>query len=324
MNQLPFALRTITISGLLVLVSSLASAQATRTWVSGVGDDANPCSRTAPCKTFAGAISKTAPGGEINCLDPGGFGAVTITKALTIDGNGTHASILASSTTGVIVNAGVNDVVTLRNLSINGGTPAQPGLDGIRYIGGAALNVENCVIFNFSQEGIDAATTAAGTFSLLVKDTVFRNNGGGSLGSGIGGIQVHPGAGSNIEASIDGCRFVLNRQAVRIDDRATVVIRDSSASRQFANVFNCVSTAAAAKLSLENCLASNNNFTASVGGVRSSGASATVRLSNCTIYNNALGVVNGGGAILSHGNNRISGNTTDLTGTLTPIAPLQQ
>jgi hypothetical protein len=71
-----------------VLASSIANAQATRTWVSGVGDDANPCSRTAPCKTFAGAISKTAPGGEIDALDPGGFGALTITNAITIDGGG--------------------------------------------------------------------------------------------------------------------------------------------------------------------------------------------------------------------------------------------
>src|SRR6476661_5452683 len=85
-----------------------ASAQATRTWVSGVGSDANPCSRTAPCSTFAGAISKTAAGGEIDCLDPGGFGAVTITKAITIDCNGVAGGILASGVNGVIVNAGVN------------------------------------------------------------------------------------------------------------------------------------------------------------------------------------------------------------------------
>src|SRR5829696_4871300 len=104
-----------------------AYSQATRTWVSGVGDDVNPCSRTAPCKTFAGAISKTAAGGEIDCLDPGGFGAVTLTKSITIDG--THGSgfgsILASSVNGVNVNdsatASPNTiVVTLRNLSING------------------------------------------------------------------------------------------------------------------------------------------------------------------------------------------------------------
>src|SRR5687767_1796868 len=95
-----------------------ASAQATRTWVSGVGDDANPCSRTAPCKTFAGAISKTADGGEINAIDPGGYGAVTITKSITIDGAGTNASILASATTGIIVNA-AGAVVVIRNVSIN-------------------------------------------------------------------------------------------------------------------------------------------------------------------------------------------------------------
>src|SRR5580765_1875593 len=97
-----------------------ASAQATRTWVSGVGDDANPCSRTAPCKTFAGAISKTAAGGEISVLDPGGFGGVTITKAITLNGDGTLAGILAAGTNAIIVNAGVNDVVVIRSLSING------------------------------------------------------------------------------------------------------------------------------------------------------------------------------------------------------------
>src|SRR6476469_8182596 len=100
--------------------ASLAQAQATRTWVSGVGDDANPCSRTAPCKTFAGAISKTANCGEISVLDPGGFGAVTITKSITIDGTGTLAGILASLTTGVIINATATDVITIRGVSING------------------------------------------------------------------------------------------------------------------------------------------------------------------------------------------------------------
>jgi hypothetical protein len=102
-----------------VMAASSAYAQATRTWVSGVGDDANPCSRTAPCKTFAGAISKTAAGGEINCLDPAGFGAVTLTKSITIDCTGTLGGILASSTTGVILN-GAGIVVTLRALEING------------------------------------------------------------------------------------------------------------------------------------------------------------------------------------------------------------
>src|SRR5215472_8856395 len=147
-----------------------AQAQATRTWVSGVGDDANPCSRTAPCKTFAGAISKTAAGGEIDALDPAGYGAVTITKSITIDGGGGQvASVLVSGTNGIVVQAGPTSVVTLRNLRINGieGTGAG-GLNGIRYISGAALHVENCHIFGFTQDGINVATGA--TSALFVTD----------------------------------------------------------------------------------------------------------------------------------------------------------
>src|ERR1044071_7583262 len=105
-----FAMWSTMAASALVLMASLgtAQAQATRTWVSGVGDDANPCSRTAPCKTFAGAISKTAAGGEISVLDPGGFGAVTITKSITISGDGTLAGIVSAGTNGIIVNAGAN------------------------------------------------------------------------------------------------------------------------------------------------------------------------------------------------------------------------
>src|SRR5688572_2001084 len=106
--------RTAMGAALLVASASLAQAQATRTWVSGIGDDVNPCSRTAPCKTFAGAISKTAAGGEINALDPGGFGAVTITKSISIVGDGTMAGVLASLVNGITVNAGPADVVVLR------------------------------------------------------------------------------------------------------------------------------------------------------------------------------------------------------------------
>src|SRR6266853_237200 len=122
-----------------LLATAPASAQATRTWVSGVGDDVNPCSRTAPCKTFAGAISKTAPGGEIDCLDPGGFGAVTITKSLTIDCDAGAGGVLNAGFNGIIINAGSNDTIMLRNLAIqgggvlgNGGNPN--GLDGIRLV----------------------------------------------------------------------------------------------------------------------------------------------------------------------------------------------
>src|SRR5438445_919448 len=116
------------------LTSAPAFAQATRTWVSGVGDDANPCSRTAPCKTWAGAISKTANGGEINALDPGGFGAVTITKSITLDGGGGQvASTLVAGTNGIVVQAGAGDTVIIRNLRING---ISSGISGIKFNSG--------------------------------------------------------------------------------------------------------------------------------------------------------------------------------------------
>src|ERR671915_2281890 len=123
-------------------IPSSASAQATRTWVSGVGDDANPCSRTAPCKTFAGAISKTAAKGQINCLDPGGFGGVTITKAIAIKCHYTEGGVLVSGTNAIVVNAGTNDRVTLRGLDINGiGTGAQTSLTGIKVLNAARVNI---------------------------------------------------------------------------------------------------------------------------------------------------------------------------------------
>src|SRR6516164_1945938 len=141
----------------ILLNATSAQAQATRTWVSGVGDDANPCSRTAPCKTFAGAISKTAPGGEINVLDPGGFGAVTITKSISITSVGFEAGVLVSGTNGIVVSVADTDKVLLEGLDIEGlGT----GLDGVRIIGGGKTTIRRCSIRNFTQNGINLAGTA--------------------------------------------------------------------------------------------------------------------------------------------------------------------
>src|SRR5690349_19423184 len=128
---------------MLCLPATHANAQASRTWVSGVGDDVNPCSRTAPCKTFAGAISKTAAGGEIDALDPAGYGAVTITKSMTIDGGGGQvASVLVAGTNGIVVAAQPTDIVILQNIRFqglfgNGGVPGNSGQTAINFISGA-------------------------------------------------------------------------------------------------------------------------------------------------------------------------------------------
>src|SRR3954470_5865924 len=176
-----------------VLYADPLHAQATRTWVSGVGDDANPCSRTAPCKTFAGAISKTANGGEISVLDPGGFGVVTITKSITINGTGTLAGILSAGTNAVIVNAGVNDTIILREISING---ACTGLNGIRYLAGKTLMVDHCWIYDMTTTGIDVAKAADGNLKVL--DTIIENR-------GVDGIATTPTAGQ-ISGTIDHSR----------------------------------------------------------------------------------------------------------------------
>src|ERR1700722_15873946 len=146
-----------------LLFAAPASAQATRTWVSGTGDDANPCSRTSPCKTFAGAIPKTIAGGEIDALDPAGYGSLSITKAITIDGGGGQvASVLASGVTGISINAGSSDIVTLRNLRINGiVSSGSGGTIGVNFIYGEGLFIENCDIFDFQQYGIQFKPTTA-------------------------------------------------------------------------------------------------------------------------------------------------------------------
>src|SRR5215210_4432104 len=200
--------RTLLLSFLVLLtISAAAQAQATRTWVSGVGDDANPCSRTAPCKTFAGAISKTATAGEINVLDPGGFGGVTINKSITISSEGFEAGVLVSGTNAIIINATTTSNVVLRGLDIEGlGT----GLVGIKVLGGlGSLHVEKCTINNFrgtNGSGIEIATTT-GTTQVYIKDTNVRNSGFGSTG---GGIFVNPTGSATVKASLDNVRMEHN------------------------------------------------------------------------------------------------------------------
>jgi len=165
-----------------------AFAQATRTWVSGVGDDANPCSRTAPCKTFAGAISKTAAAGEINVLDPGGFGAVTITKAITIRSDHIEAGVLVGGTNGIVVSAGSTDAVVLEGLDFDGA--AGSGLNGVNVTSGAQIYILNCAIRHFGQNGVNVASSTAST-RVFIKDSVINLNG---ASASFGGVNVQGNA----------------------------------------------------------------------------------------------------------------------------------
>jgi hypothetical protein len=211
-----FSLLAITVLGTTVMYG-----QASRTWVSGVGDDANPCSRTAPCKTFAGAISKTAAGGEIDALDPAGYGAVTITKAITIDGGGGQvASVLVSGTNGIVVQAGPSDVVILRNLRINGiGT----GINGIRFLSGKDLNVESCYIFGFTTNGLDIALNQATQATVHVFHSVFKQN-------GAVGIRATNAVSPSVKVAIDFSEIALDNIGVEAASHSSVEINSSMIS----------------------------------------------------------------------------------------------
>jgi hypothetical protein len=303
-----------------------ASAQATRTWVSGVGDDVNPCSRTAPCKTFAGAISKTAAGGEINCLDPGGFGAITITKSITIDCTGTFGSILASSTNGVIIN-GANVVVTLRGLSINGGTPAAPGLNGIRFIQGTSLTVEDSIIQNFTGAAPNGfgILFAPGTLAELhVSNTLFNNNGTAASGGGI--FLQATGANGAGRVRLDNVRMDHNPGfGVRVDTTANtsaggmaVSIDNSQISGSAIGIFvNAPAGFAPARLMLNNTTLAYNS-----AGLNGTGPGSRSFVANSTIYRNTNGlVIATSGQISSFGNNQLIENTTNGAFTLPLIPP---
>jgi hypothetical protein len=282
-----------------IFAAGAAHAQATRTWVSGIGDDVNPCSRTAPCKTFAGAISKTAAGGEIDALDPAGYGAVTIVKSMTIDGgSGQVGSILASGTNGVTVNAGANDVVTIRNISFQGlaQSTGGVGLNGIQLLNAKSLHVEHCTIQNFGQNGINIVSGNGA--KVFVDDTVSRGN----TGNGLNIVATN----SNVRVSVSNSHFSDNSNGIFSGDFSTTTVSNSEASGNALSGFAAFGSGGAATMNVVNSTTTNNQTSGiSAGG---GSASAQIRISNVTITSNSAGLVIGSnGTIVSFGNNHNTG-----------------
>jgi Right handed beta helix region len=310
MNKIRFALQALILVSCTLIFASFAQAQATRTWVSGVGDDANPCSRTAPCKTFAGAISKTFINGEIDALDPGGFGAVTITKSITLDGTGTFASVLASGTNGINISIAVNSndpfrTVRIRGLSITGtgasGTAGtRTGINGININtnGAAAIFVEDTVISDFGSNGINWSVTAAsGAAKLFVRNVVIRN-------CTADGLRISSSGEIDL-ASLDNVESANNGNGINMGAHSRLTARNCTfATNTTAGVNH---TAADSESTLFHCSISNNP----TGVAATNGIS---RISDNMIYGNSNGIT---GNVKSWGNNYIGGNTTDGT----PVAP---
>ena len=316
MKTISTTLKVLTCAAFILAIASFAQAQ-TRTWVSGVGDDLNPCSRTAPCKTFAGAISKTADKGEIDCLDPGGFGTVTITKNITIDGTtgAGFGSILASGTNGVNVNdsatATPNTIlVKLRNLSING---ASTGFSGVRFISGRGLQIEGCTIFGFkgnstNSHGIDV-TVGGGQSNprqyLSVKDSNINQNTGSGLHVNVAAFGVN--------VVVDNSRFERNQNGVFIENNANLQMTNSIASLNTGSGVHLTGTVSANLTG--NSIDLNNN------GLVVLTTSGLTRIGDNTISQNATNGVQC--SVASNPNsyldNRIKGNSADLSGCNNPM-----
>jgi Right handed beta helix region len=289
---------------LLILSAGGAHAQATRTWVSGVGDDANPCSRTAPCKTFAGAISKTAAGGEINCLDPGGFGALTITKSIAVKCVGVEGGVLVSGTNGIVVSAASTDVVYLSGLDFEGLTTS---LSGVQINTAAKVSIVNCVIRGFNTAGVNVAPSTAGV-AIDIVDTIIADNPGT-------GVFVKPTGSASVRGFLNRVRIAnsggdgLFVNANVTSGSVKIAVRDSESGNNVGNGVGAFSNSSAAQVQIDSSTASNNGT-----GLAATGAGAVIRFTRTTLTTNATAASqSSGGSVLSYQTNSVDGNGNDGT-----------
>jgi len=312
MSKFRFTIKVLAIATFMFATVSIAQAQASRTWVSGVGDDANPCSRTAPCKTWAGAISKTAACGEIDALDPGGFGAVTITKSITLDGTGTFASILASLVNGIVINAAATDVITIRGISINGFCN---GINGINVLSAKTVNVEDCVIFRFNT-GNGITVNDSNGANLNVRNTVIRDN-------TLDGINTTSSAGF-INVTLDNVRLSGNANGLHARSGSKVTARNCVFSNNATNgVFVDAAAAQFAFASIwQSQISLNGANGLRAGNAGNLGGSGAEIAQNTIDRNTSNGVlVSTGGTVNTFTNNAIFGNGTDGCPGCTGVGP---
>jgi hypothetical protein len=316
--------RILAISVIAAFLSMPAAAQAVRTWVSTSGSDTNPCTRTAPCRNFSAAITAVSAGGEVVVLDSGGYGAVTINKAVTlISPAGIHAAIAPTAGAAMTVNGGAGDVIVLRGLYLN----SQGATTGISFTAGAGLHLENIVINGFS-DGL----LFNGVGDLFVKDSLVRNQGDT-------GIELQGSAGFAF-AALDRVRLERNGTALAANEDSRVNIRDSVAARNFIGLAAAGTSGATAELNIENCMVSNNvdrgvsaegfakvlvansMVSSNMVGIRTMDSNAVIRVVGTTITGNGTGVsVAGGSTLASFGNNALDGNGAD--GAFSATIPLE-
>jgi hypothetical protein len=307
---LPRAAIGLVVSLSLALVGVIpAGAQSNRTWVSGVGNDFDACSVTAPCKTFAGAFGKTAAGGEIDVLTPGGFGNVTITHSITINSDNLQAGVVVSGGGAITINAGATDTVVLRGLDMEGlGT--DPTAINVFKVG--TLVIDNTTINNFTQYGISTlSNTSTASTEFHLTNLIVRN-------AGTAGVLLKQPSGQ-ISAALDAVTLDHGGSGLQVMDNARATIRNSLVSNNTAAGLQAQAAVGTADLSVENTAVSANGTGIQAGG---STQASTVRISNVTVIDNTTGIgIGTAGSVLSFGNNSITGNGTN--GAPSGTVPLQ-
>jgi hypothetical protein len=296
-----------------LLFAAPAHAQATRTWVSGVGDDVNPCSRTAPCKTYAGAISKTATNGEINCLDPGGFGALTVTKSISVVCDYTEGGVLSANVNGFIINAPAGSIVTLKGQDVECiGT----GINGIRMLNvGVTLHVHksqfrSCRASGGAGNGI-AIQPSSGLANVTVDDSYITDNGSSLTDAG---ILIKPTAGAGVNLTVNNVTLERNFQGIFADGSggggaSNITVTRSVVSTSSSNGITVSSAGAVYNMVVtRSMISANGGVGATVGGT-----GGQLRLGENTITHNVTGVSNVGGTLQSFKNNMIVSNGSDGT-----------
>jgi hypothetical protein len=300
------------------LFAAPASAQRARTFVASFGFDSNPCTFASPCKTFQHAIDAVLAGGEVTAIDSAGFGPITITKAVTITSPaGIEAGIVPpTGGTAITINAGSNDAVVLRGLTVNG---AGIGQNGIVFNSGGSLTIDSCVVQNSVFDGSHITTgngiliqPASGTVDFVITDTIATKN-------GTAGILYLPTGGSpSVNGTIDQVTITSNGffgiavNPLNATGGATVVGISNSTVSQNGGGISAENLTAALTVSIDNVtVASNSNDGIFVTNT------AIVLLGRSVITGNNIGVQNSTtpNTFYTFDDNRIDKNIVDICNT---------
>lgn len=291
----------VTIAALFVLPAQAQVAQVAVTYVSGLGSDSNPCTRSSPCKTLQKALTKTSPGGQINALNSANYGYLQITQAVSIIGTHGAAGVLATSAvTGVSINAGANDKVTLQGLELDG---AGSGASGIQFTSGASLSIRDSVIRGFVN-GINFQPS--GSSALSVGTTLVANN---STGVVVQATMPATAIFDDVQIMNNGSGIVGSGASATA--RASLTVQNCVVANN--NIFGILSNGSS-DVTVSNCMIANNGV-----GLAAQNTGALLQLSGSTVSGNSTAWQTANNGQVSSAGNSVGGNTAS-NAPLTPVA----